>query len=183
MNTQVGKLNTAVLSGLLAIGTVVGGTAMAAAADSGGLSEADRDFVVKAAQGGLMEVAAGKLASKRAVDPAIKAFGERMVTDHTAANGLLTSLAQSKQMTLPDTVSPDEQALLGKLEGLNGAEFDKTYADMMVKDHVDDIKDFQKEVKGGQDPDVKDFAQTTLATLRHHLMLANRLTKQDKKAP
>jgi putative membrane protein len=80
-------------------------------------------------------------------------------------------------------VSPDENAALGKLEGLNGTDFDKAYSKMMVKDHVDDISEFEKEVKKGQDADVKSFAENTLPTLRHHLMLANRLSSQEKRAP
>jgi putative membrane protein len=148
-----------------------------------GLAPADRAFVVKAAQGGLMEVAAGKLAAQRGLDPAVKEFGQKMVTDHTAANDKLKSLADSKQMMLPDSVSPEENAALGKLEALNGADFDKTYSQMMVKDHVEDISEFEKEVKKGQDADVKSFAENTLPTLRHHLMLANRLSSQQKKSP
>jgi putative membrane protein len=154
---------------------------LAVAADTG-LSPDDRAFVTKAAQGGLMEVAAGNLAAKRALDPAVKAFGQKMVTDHTAANEKLKSLADSKQMPLPDAVSPEENAALAKLESLVGADFDKTYSQMMVKDHVEDISEFEKEVKQGQDADVKSFAENTLPTLRHHLMLARRLSSQEKKS-
>ena len=154
-----------------------------AAADDGGLSMPERKFVVTAAQGNLMEVSAGKLAAQRASDPAVREFGQRMVTDHTAANEGLKSLADSKNVTLPDAVSDDQHAALGKLEGLNGIDFDKAYAQLMVNDHVEDIGDFEKEVKSGKDPDLKAFAQETLPTLRHHLMLANRLSGQQKKSP
>jgi len=174
MSLQLGTLRMAIV-GLL---TIAAGTALAADAR---LSQADRDFMIKAAQGGLMEVAAGKLAMTRAQDPAVKAFGRTMVADHTGANATLKSLADSKQLTLPDQVGPEEQASLGKLEGLNGAEFDHTYADMMVKDHVGDIKEFQNEAKSGQDPAVKDFAAQTLPTLKHHLTMANHLAEQQKK--
>jgi putative membrane protein len=161
---------------------MVAACGLAMAADTG-LSPADRAFVAKAAQGGLMEVAAGKLAAQRGLDPAVKEFGQKMVTDHTAANDKLKSLADSKQMVLPDSVSPDENAALGKLEGLNGTDFDKAYSQMMVKDHIDDISEFEKEVKKGQDADVKTFAENTLQTLRHHLMLANRLSSRENKSP
>ena len=154
-----------------------------AAADDGGLSMPERKFVVTAAQGNLLEVSAGKLAAQRASDPTVREFGQRMVTDHTAANEGLKSLADSKNVTLPDAVSDDQHTALGKLEGLNGIDFDKAYSQMMVDDHVADIGDFEKEVKGGKDPDVKAFAQETLPTLRHHLMLANRLSGQQKKSP
>jgi len=130
-----------------------------------------------------MEVQAGKLASQRALDPAVKSFGEKMVSDHSAANDTLKSLADSKQMPLADTVSPEGHAALGKLEGLNGTEFDKTYSQMMVRDHTTDISEFEKAFKKASDPDVKAYAQQTLPTLRHHLMLANRLSSAEKKSP
>ena len=155
---------------------------VASAADTG-LSPGDRDFVNKAAQGNLMEVMAGKLATQRALDPAVKSFAQQMVSDHTAANEKLKSLADSKQVPLADAVSPEQHEALGKLEGLNGTEFDKTYSKMMVKDHKEDISEFEKEVKKAQDPDVKAYAEQTLATLRHHQMLANRLSSAEKKSP
>lgn len=166
---------------LAVVSTLIAAFGSAMAADTG-LSQADRDFITKAAKGGLMEVAAGNLAAKRGLDPAVKEFGQKMVTDHTAANERLKSLADSKQLNLPDSLSPEESANLGKLEALVGTDFDQTYSHMMVKDHVDDISDFEKELKKGNDSDVKSFAETTLPTLRHHQMLANRLYSQEKKS-
>jgi len=177
MSAQKAKLTAAMVSVLLATASGV-----AAAADTG-LTPGDRDFINKAAQGNLMEVQAGKLASQRALDPAVKSFGEKMVSDHSAANDTLKSLADSKQMPLADTVSPEGHAALGKLEGLNGTEFDKTYSQMMVRDHTTDISEFEKAFKKASDPDVKAYAQQTLPTLRHHLMLANRLSSAEKKSP
>jgi putative membrane protein len=154
-----------------------------ASADDTGLSPGDRAFVNKAAQGNLMEVMTGKLATQRALDPAVKSFGQQMVSDHTAANEKLKSLADSKQMPMADTVSAEEHEAMGKLEGLNGTEFDKAYSKMMVKDHKEDISEFEKEVKKAKDPDVKAYAEQTLTTLRHHLMLADRLNSAEKKSP
>jgi putative membrane protein len=168
----------------MAVSALIAAAAGVTSAADAGLTGADRDFLNKAAQGGMMEVAAGKLAAQHGLDPAVKAFGERMVSDHTAAGDMLKSLAASKQTPLPDSVSAEEQTALGKLEGLNGTEFDKVYSQMMVKDHVTDISEFEKEVaKKGADADVKAYAEQTLPTLRHHLMLANRLSGAEKKSP
>jgi putative membrane protein len=142
------------------------------------VSQGDRAFLDKAAQGGELEVKAGKLAAQRGSTPAVKSFGQQMVTDHTAANDMLRSLAASKQLALPSDLTPEQSKLLGRLEGLSGAEFDKAYASMMVSDHTEDISEFQHEASSGQDPDVRGFASQTLPTLRHHLMLANNLMKQ-----
>jgi putative membrane protein len=174
-NTQL-RLTMAVCAALVAAAGI------ASAADTG-LSAADRDFINKAAQGGMMEVAAGKLAAQRAMDPAVKSFGRKMVSDHSAANELLKSLAAAKNLPLPESVTEKDHSALGKLEALNGTEFDKTYSQMMVKDHVTDISDFENEAKKGDDPDVKGFAAETLPTLRHHLMMANQLSAAEKKSP
>jgi putative membrane protein len=168
---------------IMAVAAAMAVTAGIATAADSGLAPADRDFLNKAAQGGMMEVAAGKLATERGMDPAVKSFGQKMVSDHSAANDMLKSLAAAKNVPLPDSVSEEERTALGKLEGLNGTEFDKTYSQMMVKDHVTDISDFEKEAKKAKDPDVKAFAEETLPTLRHHLMMANQLSAAEKKGP
>lgn len=171
------KLTAAVVSTL-----IIGGASTALAADTG-LTPADREFVNQAAQGNSMEVMAGKLAAQRALDPAVKSFAQKMVSDHTAANEKLKNVADSKQMPLPDSVSPEEHTSLSKLEGLNGTEFDKAYAKMMVKDHTTDISEFEKAAKKAKDADVKDYAEQTLPTLKHHLMLAKQLDSSEKKSP
>ena len=43
---------------------------------------------------------------------------------------------------------------------------------MMVSDHKEDIKAFEKEAKNGSDADLKQFASTTLPTLNQHLSMA-----------
>src|ERR1700733_14073071 len=121
MSAQKIKLTAIMVSYLIA--TAAG---VASAADTG-LSAGDREFINKAAQGNLMEVQAGKLAAQRALAPAVKSFGDKMVTDHTAANQTQKSLADVKQMPLADAVSSEERDALGKLESLNGTEFDKAY--------------------------------------------------------
>jgi putative membrane protein len=176
MSAQKSKLTAIMVSYVIA---TAAGTA--SAADTG-LSAGDRDFINKAAQGNLMEVQAGKLAAQRALAPAVKSFGDKMVSDHTAANQTLKNLADVKQMPLADAVSSEERDALGKLESLNGTEFDKAYSQMMVKDHTTDISEFEKALKKVKDPDVKAYAEQTLPTLRHHLMLANQLNSGEKKS-
>src|SRR4051794_40796246 len=60
------------------------------------LSAQDRNFATKAAQAGLAEVAAGKLAASNGGSDAVKKFGEQMVQDHGKANDQLKQIAQAK---------------------------------------------------------------------------------------
>ena len=55
----------------------------------------------KAAAGGLAEVALGQLAQQNGSSPQVKAFGQRMVTDHGQANQELQQIAQTENLTLP----------------------------------------------------------------------------------
>jgi putative membrane protein len=143
-----------------------------AAAMSAKLSSADHKFVEEAAQGGMAEVELGRLAASKASDPDVKAFGQRMVDDHSKANDQLKTVAASKGVTLPTALKGDMKALHDKLSKTSGAEFDKMYMSHMVKDHQKDVKEFEKESTSGKDADVKQFASTTLPTLREHLQMA-----------
>lgn len=134
----------------------------------------DQNFVAKAAQGGLAEVQLGRLAEQRAASPQVKAFAQRMVSDHAKADQDLTRIAQSQGLTVPTELDSKDQATEQQLSGLNGKAFDTAYMRDMLQDHRRDIADFQKEAQVGEDPTVKNFAQKYLPVLRQHLQMAHR---------
>jgi putative membrane protein len=129
----------------------------------------DASFMKSAAEGGISEVELGQLAQQKASNPAVKDFGAMMVKDHTAANDKLKALAASEQVSLPDSPSLMQKASKTKLNMLSGDSFDKSYVKGMIDDHKDDIKEFQKEISEGKDPQVRAFASATLPTLQLHL--------------
>jgi putative membrane protein len=130
------------------------------AAQSSSLSAKDKAFMKKAAKGGMMEVAMGRLAEQKSQNEDVKSFGQRMVTDHSKANDELKSIAEKKGVKLP-----------GK-EPSETWSSDKTYMNMMLKDHEKDLAEFQDEAKSGSDPDVKKFAEDTAKMIQEHLDLA-----------
>lgn len=142
------------------------------------LSASDRQFVNHAAEGGLAEVELGQLALRKSSSQQVKSFAQRMVTDHSSANDKLLACAQRLNMTLPNRVSAEDMALKTKLQGLSGSRFDRAYMDAMVKDHQQDIAQFQREASQGQNPQVKQFADKTLPTLQEHLRMAERTDQQ-----
>jgi putative membrane protein len=129
----------------------------------------DASFYKKAAEGGISEVEQGRLAQEKGSSQAVKDFGAMMVKDHSAANDKLKAVASAKGIDLPTSSSVTQMATKAKLEVLSGDTFDKSYIKGMVKDHEEDIKEFQQESREGQDPDAKAFAIQTLPTLRSHL--------------
>jgi putative membrane protein len=137
----------------------------------GKMSAADKKFMMNAAMGGMEEVEMGKLAASNATNADVKAFGQRMVDDHTKANDQLKQLAQTKGVTLPTDMSKAQHADMTKLGKMTGDAFDHAYVKMMVKDHKKDVADFSKESKSGKDSDLKSWAGTTLPTLQDHLKM------------
>jgi putative membrane protein len=124
------------------------------------VSVKDKTFMKKAARGGMMEVAMGKLAEQNGQSDDVKSFGKRMVTDHSKANDELKSIAAKKGVKLPSKEPTEKWSS------------DKAYINMMVKDHEKDLAEFQEEANNGSDPDVKKFAEDTAKVVQEHLDLA-----------
>ncbi|TDH19971.1 DUF4142 domain-containing protein [Segetibacter sp. 3557_3] len=134
--------------------------------------EDDHEFMVEAASGGLMEVQLGTLASQNAASAKVKQFGQTMVKDHTKANEELKALAAKKNITIPPTPGSDHQKHIDELKAKKGAEFDKDYMSMMVKDHEEDVRNFEEAANNAKDPEIKAFAAKTLPTLKQHHQMA-----------
>jgi putative membrane protein len=129
----------------------------------------DASFYKKAAEGGISEVDAGNLAQQKGNSQAVKDFGAMMVTDHSAANEKLKTLAASKSISLPTSASVGQMATKTKLDVLSGDTFDKSYIKGQIKAHQDTIVLFKKEIASGQDAEAKAFATATLPTVQSHL--------------
>jgi putative membrane protein len=87
-----------------------------------------------------VDIDAGKLAEAMGSTPEVKAFGKRMVVDHTAVNKSATDLVKKLKVTpesnaTSDGLKKDGDENLAKLKGLEGAEFDRAYIDNEVKYH------------------------------------------------
>jgi len=84
---------------------------------------------------GMAEVQLGQLASERASDAEVKAFGQMMVTDHSRANDELKQVASQLNVTLPTQLDSKHRDLAERLSKLRGADFDRQYMNAMVQGH------------------------------------------------
>src|SRR3954465_15183313 len=74
-----------------------------AAEEAKPLAGTDTQFLAKAIQDGMAEVDMGKTAEKKASNPEVKKFAERMVKDHTAAGKKLQALAKEHKIEADGT--------------------------------------------------------------------------------
>jgi putative membrane protein len=135
----------------------------------------DKAFLRKAAEGGLAEIQLGKLAVEKASADDVKAFGQKMVNDHTQLNDSMSPIAQAKGVALPRKMSKADQAEYDKLNTLAGETFDKEYIVYMVKDHHADLREFRTEATSTSDPDLKAAVDKAVQVIREHMVLADKL--------
>ncbi len=160
---------------LLPVAMIGQTNSMSEGSTNSSVSSSDKKFVREAAQGGMAEVELGKLATEKASSPEVKKFGQRMVNDHTKANDQLKEVASSQGITLPSKLSAKDEMTKERLSKLSGEQFDKAYMSDMVKDHTQDVADFQQEATSASDPAVKEFAEKTLPVLKSHLREAKQI--------
>lgn len=145
---------------------------------NGGVPTSDRKFMDKAAQGGMAEVEMGQLAEQNADNANVKAFAKRMVDDHSKANDQLKQLAAQEGVSLPSTLTAQDQATKDRLAKLHGAAFDKAYMHDMVLDHKKDVAEFKHESTAAKTPALKEWVQQTTPTLESHLNEAEKVAPE-----
>ena len=94
--------------------------------------------------------------------------------------GRLQKVAQPKGVNLPQQLDKKHQDKIDSLSKKTGVDFDKAYMDDVVDGHKKDVDNFEKASKDAKDPTVKDFATTTLPSLREHLQTAQSLKDKVK---
>jgi putative membrane protein len=151
--------------------------AMGAGAASGApLAAADLQFIAVAAGSGMYEVEAGRLASTRAADPQVRAYGAMLVTHHTANNNELMALAAAKGQRVAPGLPAPLQAKVTTLSGLNGPAFDREFVRMTgVQDHMATIAAFEQGRRSVTDRSLQAYIDKTLPVLRTHLQQAQDL--------
>ncbi|HLH38538.1 MAG TPA: DUF4142 domain-containing protein [Bryobacteraceae bacterium] len=145
---------------------------------SGSTKSSDLTFLRQAIEGNLAEIQTGQLAEKNASSQAVKQFAERMVTDHTNMLQQAKSVASEKGITPPTSPSAKDQATYQILAAKTGTAFDKDYMSQMLKNHNQDIAEFEKEANSGSDADIRALASKALPTLQEHLRLAQSTARQ-----
>jgi len=132
------------------------------------------EFVMKASEAGTAEVELGKLAAQKAAAADVKAFGQRMVTDHSKAGAELDAIAGKKNLPTVKELNPTHKKALADLSAKSGADFDAAFAKQMVMDHNEAVALFTG-ASALPDADLAGFAKKTLPTLKEHQQMASHL--------
>jgi putative membrane protein len=144
---------------------------------AGQASPTDRMFVGKALQGGMAEVQLGQLTLEKSNNEQVKQFAQRMIDDHTKLADQMKPVAQQIGVPVPTEVSKKDKKTMASLQGLSGGAYDQAYIKDMVKDHKQDLSEFQMEASSGQDQTVRDAANQGSQIIAQHLQLIQQIAK------
>jgi putative membrane protein len=122
-----------------------------ARAKAQGASDDDKKFLAFAAQADQNEIAVSEAAEKKATNPDVKAFAQKMVREHKQMTASMKPFAHKWGLTPPAGPDADHQKEIDKLNGKSGADFDKEYMDAMVSDHSGALDKFTSEAKDTKD--------------------------------
>lgn len=175
------KPTTALLSCLLLTspGLIHGVAAQSNAATTPAISAATQQFITNVAISDLFEIASARLALARGTEPQ-KAFANQMIADHGKTSSELRQIivVRSMNVDLPSQLDTAHQAKYDQLNDARGGDFGALYATQQVAAHKEAIANFDRYAKGGDVPELRDWAAKTLPALNHHLEMAQKLTQQ-----
>ena len=137
-----------------------------------------RDFLVGAAEGGLFEIEASRIALARGGSAAVRRFAEATLRDRVSVDTDLQQLAASVGVVLPRQLSDSLLARLTVLEQLTGSEFDRAYArNVGVMAQEEALAAFERAADRHGER-IQRFAADQLPALRKHLEWARELASE-----
>lgn len=170
------------------------GTAGEGADRDNGPGMGTRDWVEDRLVGGMTEVKLGELASQKARNADVKAFGRMMVQDHTQAGEELKQLASKHNITPPAELDDEHRNTVEKFSKLEATEFDRDYINQMVDDHQKTVEALEdrldkegdndnprytpKKTDNAVDMAFNEWAAKTIPTVRKHLERAKQLDEK-----
>jgi putative membrane protein len=140
-------------------------------------SAQDKKFAKMAMTGDMTEIQAAQLALSKSSSADVKQFAQKMIDDHTTLDNQMKPVAAQLGLQPPTTLMPKQEAMLSKLQPLQGDAFDKAYIKAMLKDHQEDDKAFMMEASSGSYPQEKQLAQQGDPIIKQHLEMVQNLAK------
>ena len=134
------------------------------------------EFISAASSADDFEIKSSTLAAERAASADVKAFAAMLVEDHTAAMAKLMEAGKADGVEIAQP-SPDgeQQGLLGKLEAVEGAAFDRMFIQAQVFIHQRAIALFKGYGEGSSN--LNRYAASSLPTLSAHYATALQLAQ------
>jgi putative membrane protein len=135
----------------------------------------DRQFAKNAIENSAAEVELGKIAQQNGSSDTAKQLGKRMVEVHSQTSEELKQAAAKANIQVASEPPRKARKAADKLNKLSGADFDRAFAREVMKLQKDDLKQYTRESKAGQSPDLKQCASRVMPALEENRKMAEQL--------
>jgi predicted outer membrane protein len=139
------------------------------------LSGKDLQFLMSAAEQGLVQAGLVDLAKAHAQSKEVKEFVETLGKQRADQNEKIKQLADGKGVALSVTLTKQEGAAIEKLGKLKGLKFDKAFMEEVTKKQQDNAGLFEQATQSA-DPEIKAFVEKTLPEIKQQLALARNIS-------
>lgn len=131
--------------------------------------DADKEFLEDAVELNTEELRALMVGQQKG-GAQVKKHMSHMISDHKKLGSDVKTYLSKKNLTLADVDTADTHMPLA--DDKPGADWDKNFADLLVRDHEKAVSRFEDGQKNVKDPDLKAVIDKALPTLRSHLDMA-----------
>ena len=133
-------------------------------------------FAQDAGVGNQFEMTTSQMALETSQDPGVRAFAQRMLNDHHAAEMSLERAAAPTGVVTHFMMDAAHQGKIDELQGLSGAAFDADYWTLQREAHAETVAALGDYAATGSDPALRTWAQSTLPVVLEHQRLIAQMT-------
>ncbi|HEX7336004.1 MAG TPA: DUF4142 domain-containing protein [Gemmatimonadales bacterium] len=141
-------------------------------------AKADAEFIRDVTADHTLEQRLAELAVRRAQNPQVKQYAQKMLNDHRAMQDLWMAAANKNGLAIKPGYGKNHKAKLTKLEKRSGAAFDREYMTLEVRNHKDYLDYFNREGQAARSADVRELVNRDTPALTEHFNLAKRIGAQ-----
>jgi putative membrane protein len=148
------------------------------------LNPVDNDFVAEAKLGAQFQIDSARLAEKRAMTPAIRELAHEMAATHGPARDALDRLLAREGIQMPpeSLLKGAYATILSSLEEAGDVTtFERDYMRSQVEYQKGYAALLQNEAQYGADPDIKEFARSTLPSVEGHVQRTSKIAADVKR--
>jgi putative membrane protein len=141
-------------------------------------SQAEQQFVNQVASENVMEVRLSQGAQRKATNPSVKQFAQRLAIDHTAMQKQWMAAAKKNGLDFKAEMTSRHLQQAEQLRTPTGAAFDQVYMALMIQNHQENLNTFQAQRNAAHSADVRQLIEATLPMLQEHLSTAQQISGQ-----
>lgn len=156
-----------------------GGAAVAAVrASSSPLSTADKDLMMRVAMGGMQQLEISRIAVQKASSENVRKLAQLEVEEQTGLSNKLKEIAAAKGITLPTSPDAGTQAMIERMQGMSGADFDRNYVQKSGVEGHEKLDSVMSTVhSSAQDASLKSLASAAHPLVKAHLQASRDMLK------